>query len=80
MAHRIPCLIRTNAVDEIAAVGQMFRACVRINRAIENAVKGAVVGGRNRVELVIVAAHALHAQPEEGLANIVDRVFDRDVA
>ena len=51
----------------------------RFDRAGEDAVQRVVVGGRNRIELVIVAARAGDRQPEERLRRDIDPIVD-DVA
>ena len=69
-----------NSIHEVAAVGQVLSTGVRKDRAVKDSVQGVVVGGRDRIELVVVAAGALDAQAEECLAKVVDRVLERDVA
>ena len=60
-------------------MGLVLRAWVRINRAVENPVKRIVIGRWNRIELVVVAARASDRQPQERLADVVDRILEHDV-
>mgnify|MGYP006184875225 CR=1 FL=1 len=45
----------------------------------EHRLQAVVIGLRHRVELVVVATGAVERQPEKRPAQIVDRVFDRQV-
>ena len=51
----------------------------RVARAAENAVETVVVAGRERIELVIVAAGAGNGRTENGAAHIVDGIFERQM-
>ena len=52
------------------------RVLLRLDDGGEDAVEGVVVGGRDRVELVIMATRAGHGQPEEALGRRIDALVD----
>ena len=52
------------------------RVLLRFDDGREDAVEGIVVGGRNRVELVVMATRAGDGQPEEALGRRVDAFVD----
>ena len=73
-------LIFADAIDEIAAIGIVLFAGEGVGGAVEDAVERVIVGGRDGIELVIVAAGAADAQAEHGLSEVPDGVFESDVA
>ena len=78
-SHRPLGLLAADAIDEAAPVGRVLGARVRKHRTVQDAVERVVVAGRNGVELVVVAARALDGESQEGLAEVVDGVFQSDV-
>ena len=52
------------------------RILLRLDDGGEDAVKGVVVGGRNRVELVIMATRAGYRQAKEALRRRIDALVD----
>ena len=72
-------LVLADAVGEVLTARLMLRPGVRIDRAVENAVERVVVRRRDGIKFVIVAAGAADRQPEKGLADVVERILDRDV-
>ncbi len=64
---------------KIARTVLLLRAGEGVAGAVENPVESIVVGRRDRVELVVVAAGTAKAETEHRLADRVDRVLDRQV-
>src|SRR5207253_3022024 len=72
-------LLRRDERDEVALL--LFELDPRpgVARALEDAIKRVVVVVREGIELVVVAARAIDRESQEGPAEVVDRVLDREV-
>ncbi len=68
-----------DSIGEISSIWLMFGPRMGIDRAGEDPVEGIVVPSGDRVEFMIVAPGATDGEPEEGLAEIIERVLDGDV-
>src|SRR5579864_8326247 len=65
--------------DDVLGVRLGFGAGEGESAAGEEAVQGVVVGRRDRVKLVIVAAGTPDAQAHHGLSHVVQNVLDREI-
>ena len=52
---------------------------MRIDGAREDAIERIIVFSGDRVEFVPVASRASECKPEEGLAEVIERILDRDM-
>src|SRR5262249_14437811 len=70
------CLFLPHPIHEVPTIRIVLLAAKRICGAVEDSVECVIIGRRNRIELMVVAARATNAEAEHRLPEIADGIFE----